>query len=121
MISLSHEQIDAIRFSSALNAAVSSILEDPSIATKLNADISAADWLCLKDACVDALCNVAPVVEELYSEQDNGPYLVSTVGVPGAYIVIATEFDTAGAFSSLSDARNHIEFQHGEFLIQTSK
>ena len=117
MITLNRMQIDAVRADAALSGYVAPSLDDPAIVSKPSAEISDAEWLDLDDACYNALINGAPVVEEHEAEQSKGIYTVSIMGVPGAYFVFAPEFDREGVFSSLREARAHVDIEHGEYLI----
>ena len=71
----------------------------------------------LQDAAVDALSNYAPIVKEYEAEQDKGVYPINIVGVDGCYIVCASEYPNSEIFNSLSDAKDYVDFNYGEFLI----
>lgn len=117
MIDLSRMQIDAVRSDPALGPEVAASLGDPSMVSKPSDLLTDSEWDDLHDACSDGLFNNAPLVESFDAAQSNGPYPVSILGVPGAYFVTAPEFSAAGAFSTLEDARNYADSEHGEFRV----
>lgn len=115
---ISREQIDAISSDELLGPAVASGLSDPLLAFRPSASLTELEWDDLHDACLEACMNVAPVVETFDAEQDKGVYTVAIHGVPGAYYVFAPEFDMAGLFSSLDEARCDADDVHGEFRVR---
>lgn len=117
MIDLSRTQIDAVRSDPVLGTEVAASLGDPSLASKPSNSLTDLECDELHDACSDVLFNDAPMVESFDSAQSNGPYTVSIHGVPGAYFVTAPEFSPAGAFSTLEDARNYADSEHGQFRV----
>lgn len=121
MIDLSKKQIDALRSDPALGLGVAANLEDPSLTFKPAVKLSDSEWDDLHDACSDVLFNDAPLVESFEAAQSNGPYLVSILGVPGAYFVTAQEFSPVGAFSTLEEARACADSDHGEFRVGESE
>lgn len=86
-------------------------------------DLTDVDKLCdddldyLKGAALDSLSNYAPIVKEYEAEQDKGVYPINIVGVDGCYIVCASEYPNSEIFNSLSDAKDYVDFNYGEFLI----
>lgn len=121
MLTISRNQIDAIRSDPLLGPAVASGLSDPRLLLKPAAFLSPEDWDDLNDACIDALMNDAPVVETFDAEQSKGVYTVSIFGVPGAYYVTAPEFDYSGVFSTVENARDEAEADHGEFRVSAQE
>jgi hypothetical protein len=118
MIDLSRKQIDAVRSDPALGPEVAASLEDPSLAVKPAGMLTDSEWDDLHDACSNVLFNDAQLAESFEAAQSNGPYLVSILGVPGAYFVTAPEFSPAGAFSTLEEARGCADSDHGEFRVR---
>ena len=121
MITLNHAQIDAIRSCDGFARAVASSLNDSSVVSKPSAEVTAAAWLDLEDACYDALLTGAAVVEKHDAQQGKGIYSVSIMGAPGAYFVFAPEYDREGLLSSLREARAHVnDVSSGCKLTQAS-
>lgn len=118
MIDLTREQIDAVRSDPVLGPEVAASLGDTHLAIKPSDSLTDQEWDELDDACSNGLFNGAPLVESFEAAQSNGPYPVSIRGVPGAYFVTAPEFSPAGAFSSLEDARDYADSEHGEFRVR---
>lgn len=117
MLRISNLQIDAVRQSPILSPHVLDRLDDPTIVEQPIGDLSKEALESLRDAVLEALVNEAPEVESFNAEQDKGAYSVTTLGVPGAYFVFAIEFDRAGVFSTLDEARDYAEDIHGEFRV----
>ena len=118
MIDLTREQIDAVRSDPFLGPEVAASLGDTHLAIKPSDSLTDKEWDELDDACSNGLFNGAPLVESFEAAQSNGPYPVSIRGVPGAYFVTAPEFSPAGAFSTLEDARNYADSEHGEYRVR---
>lgn len=120
MLKLERKHIDAILSSSDLLAAVSQVLDDPTLVSRLSKDLSDHDYDVLSDACHDALLCEAPAVREHAAEQDKGAYCVTVRGVPGAYFFSAPEYDNEGVFSSVAEAEAFARAKYGEFFIDDS-
>lgn len=118
MIDLTREQIDAVRSDPFLGPEVAASLGDASLARRPADMLTDSEWDSLQEACLEALTNEAPDVESFEAEQGKGAYSVCIRGVPGAYFVTAIEFDDSGAFSTLEDARNYADSEHGEFRVR---
>ena len=69
------------------------------------------------DLALDALSNNAPAVFSKKAEQDKGTYSVVIRGVPGAFFVEAMEYDNAGVFDRLDEAKSYMWFNFGEFIV----
>lgn len=121
MIDLSRKQIDAVRSDPTVGPEVAASLGDPSLVSKPSDSLADSEWDDLHDACLDALTNKAPDVESFDAEQSKGVYSVYIRGVPGAYFVSAIEFDDSGVFSTLEEARNYADSEHGEFRVRSGE
>lgn len=121
MIDLSRKQIDAVRSDPVLGPGVATAIGDPSLLAKPTDSLTDSEWDRLDDACSDTLFNDAPLVESFEAAQSNGPYPVSILGVPGSYFVTANEYAPAGAFSTLEEAREYADGEHGEFRVSDSE
>jgi hypothetical protein len=117
MLKLSRKQMDAIR-QSELRFKLADSLDNRGCLIKPLSVLTPIPIDSLHDACVDALKNEAPAIEEFTAEQDIGPYLVSIRGVAGAYFVEAADHDDSGVFSELEEARSRLHFDFGEFVIE---
>ena len=114
---ISHDQIDAVRVSDIFGSEIPSRLENPALCSRPKSELSEVEWDELEDACMDALQNESPEVETCFADQGTGLYPITILGIKGAYFVTANEFDRAGVFSTLEEARDHIDNVHGEFLV----
>lgn len=117
MLEMTADQIEAVRADPLLSSEVVSRLPDPAVARKPVASLSEDEWSYLYDACLEALTNEAPLVESFNAEQSKGVYSVTIRGIPGAYFISAIEFDDSGVFSTLDDARDEADSEHGEFRV----
>lgn len=118
MLEISRAQIEAVRKDAFLGPKTQTMLVSPEITSKASEDLSEEEWDDLNDACLNVLTNDAPVVESFDAEQSKGVYTVSICGIPGAYFLTAPEFDDAGVFSELRQARDEADYQHGEFRVR---
>jgi hypothetical protein len=95
-----------------------------------NEDLLSADIDSLAAPDFDTLCNAAweafgdvnPVVKTYSARGGDGEdYPIQIVGVPGAYIVSALEFDDEGMFGTLAEAQDYIALNWlGEATEDTS-
>lgn len=115
-MTLSEEQILAIfragPFRSAVmrNSGVSRLVGLPP--ERLTADEQGERY----DYAMDLLTNDAPSVESYQAEQDLEPYTIWIRGVPGAFFVVAPDYDREGVYDTLEQARRVVQFQFGEFI-----
>ena len=69
-------------------------------------DLSPSDFDALCDAAQEAFGErEAPVAKTYTVEGGCGPYTVEIIGVRGAYMVCASEYDDKGMFESLKEAK----------------
>ncbi len=118
MMTITREQILAICSDPLLGPAAMARLSDPEVSRRPSASLTDSEWDDLHDSCLETLMNDAPIVESFEAEQSKGTYTVSIRGVPSAYFVTAPEFDSDGVFSTLDDARDHADSEHGEFRVR---
>ena len=119
MIEIRLEHLEAVR-NSSLQEELKQCVADTSVLSRPLSKLSDDEYADLHDAVSDVLMNSAPIVEEFEAEQDKGVYSVQIHGVPGAYFVTATEYDSEGLFHSLDDARDCVQSNWGEFLVDAS-
>jgi len=112
---LSLAQIDAVR--TALSGEVRDWLEDRSLATKSLDSMTQDESNELYNAAYNALMNAAPIIRSYTARQDKGSYPVWIAGVAGVYVLIASEHDTLGPYSTLADAVDAMDRNHGRFLV----
>lgn len=116
MIEIRLEHLEAVR-NSSLQEELKQYVVDTSVLSRPLSKLSDDEYADLHDAVSDVLMNSAPIVEEFEAEQDKGVYSVQILGVPGAYFVTAAEYDSEGLFQSLDDARDCVQSNWGEFLV----
>lgn len=81
-------------------------------------EMSVEDLAILEDACWDLLSNDAPEVESYWAQFDDSlPYTVRIRGVPGAYVVTATEQDLEGPFSTFEVAQAWVMAHHTGIIV----
>jgi hypothetical protein len=114
MLTLSNQQIDAIR-QSELRFKLSDSLKPRSLLSKPLIAINEDDFDALYDACMDVFHHDAPGVQEFTAEQTLGPYSIWIRGVAGAYFVQSPD-DEYGVFSTLEEASAQVKYIYGEFL-----
>jgi hypothetical protein len=112
---LSPAQIDAVR--TALSAEVRDWLENRSLATKSLDSMTQDELDEVYDAAHNALMNAAPIIRSYTARQDKGPYPIWIAGIEGVYLLMASEHDTLGPFSTLADAVDAMDRNFGEFLV----
>jgi hypothetical protein len=112
---LTPAQIDAVR--AALPGEVRDWLEDRSLATKSLDSMTQDESNELYNAAYNALMNAAPIIRSYTARQDKGSYPVWIAGVAGVYVLIASEHDTLGPYSTLADAVDAMDRNHGRFLV----
>jgi len=112
---LTPAQIDAVR--TALPGEVRDWLEDRSLATKPLDSMTPLEWGEVYDAAFHALMNAAPIVRSYTARRDKGPYPIWIAGIEGVYVLMASEHDTLGPFSTLADAVDAMDRNYGKFLV----
>lgn len=73
-------------------------------------NLSSSDFNTLYNAALEAFHDEAPVVERYSVEECEDPYSVEILGVRGAYMVRAAEFDDKGVFATLKEAEACVAF-----------
>jgi len=112
---LSAAQIDDVR--SALSGEVRDWLEDSGLVTKQLDSMMQEELDEVHDAVYRALMNAAPIVRSYTARQDRGTYPVWIAGIEGVYLLMASEHDTLGPFSTLSEAVDAMDHHYGKFLV----
>jgi hypothetical protein len=112
---LSAAQVDAVR--TVLAGEVCDWLEDRSLATKSLDSMTREESIAVHDAAYYAVMNAAPIVRSYTARQHEDPYPIWIAGIEGVYLLIAAEHDTLGPFSTLADAVDAMDRNHGAFLV----
>jgi hypothetical protein len=112
---LSAAQVDAVR--TVLAGEVCDWLEDRSLATKSLDSMTREEANAVHDAAYHAVMNAAPIVRSYTARQHEDPYPIWIAGIEGVYLLIAAEHDTLGPFSTLADAVDAMDRNHGAFLV----
>lgn len=72
-------------------------------------NLSSSDFDSFCDAAWEVFGEEAPIVKT-YTVEGDDPYEVEIIGVKGAYMVRASEFDDKGLFGTLKEAEACVEF-----------